>query len=119
MLKAASDIDSSNYYYLATLGAIYVQNKDLPSAVRLHESLIKKFPTKEDSYISLMEIYYPRGQVDKVMELADKLEKATLRTISDGVMTGDLAAISALKNKKTVDTETFLEEINARLVKSL
>ncbi len=75
MLKAASDIDSSNYYYLATLGAIYVQNKDLPSAVRLHESLIKKFPTKEDSYISLMEIYYPRGQVDKVMELADKLEK--------------------------------------------
>ena len=63
-----------------------------------------------------------RGELDSLPELcsfADKLEKATLRTISDGVMTGDLAAISALKNKKTVDTETFLEEINARLVKSL
>ena len=63
-----------------------------------------------------------RGELDSLPELcsfADKLEKAALRTISDGVMTGDLAAISALKNKKTVDTETFLEEINARLVKSL
>ena len=63
-----------------------------------------------------------RGELDSLPELcsfADKLEKATLRTISDGFMTGDLAAISALKNKKTVDTETFLEEINARLVKSL
>ena len=63
-----------------------------------------------------------RGELDSLPELcsfADKLEKATLRTISDGVMTGDLSAISALKNKKTVDTETFLEEINARLVKSL
>ena len=63
-----------------------------------------------------------RGELDSLPELcafADKLEKATLKTISDGVMTGDLAAISALKNKKTVDTETFLEEINARLKKSI
>ena len=34
-------------------------------------------------------------------------------------MTGDLAAISKLENKKTVDSETFLKEINIRLSKSL
>ena len=38
----------------------------------------------------------------------DKLEKATIQTIEEGVMTGDLAALSTLENKKKVDTEEFL-----------
>ena len=59
-----------------------------------------------------------RGELDGITELcefADKLESAILKTISDGIMTGDLASISKLENKQTVDTETFLEEINKRL----
>jgi len=60
-----------------------------------------------------------RGELDGISELckfADKLESAVLGTISDGIMTGDLAAISSLENKQTVDTETFLDEIAKRLV---
>lgn len=59
-----------------------------------------------------------RGQLDginKLVDFADKLEKATLTTIEDGIMTGDLAALSTLENKTKVDTETFLVEINKRL----
>lgn len=59
-----------------------------------------------------------RGELDGLDELidfADKLEKASIQTIEDGVMTGDLAALSALENKTTVDTETFLREIAKRL----
>ena len=59
-----------------------------------------------------------RGQLDNIDELvafADKLEKATISTIEDGVMTGDLAALSSLENKTKVDTETFLLEVNKRL----
>ena len=59
-----------------------------------------------------------RGELDALPELcefADKLEKAVLKTIGEGIMTGDLAMISSLENKKTVDTETFLTEINKRL----
>ncbi len=59
-----------------------------------------------------------RGQLDGLDELvdfADKLEKATVATIEDGIMTGDLAALSTLENKTKVDTETFLVEINKRL----
>ena len=52
-------------------------------------------------------------------EFADKLEKATIKTIEDGVMTGDLAALSSIENKQTVDTETFLLEINKRLVEMI
>ncbi len=61
-----------------------------------------------------------RGELDNLPELvgfADKLEKATIQTIEEGVMTGDLAALSKLENKKTVTTEEFLKEINVRLEK--
>ncbi len=59
-----------------------------------------------------------RGELDNTPDLcafADKLEAATIRTIEEGVMTGDLAALSTLPNKRTVDTETFLREIALRL----
>ena len=59
-----------------------------------------------------------RGQLDDnaaLADFADKLEKATIATIEDGVMTGDLATLSTLENKTKVDTETFLSEINTRL----
>ncbi len=59
-----------------------------------------------------------RGELDGNKELsdfADKLEKATIRTIEDGVMTGDLFVLSNLENKKKVNTEDFLLEINNRL----
>ena len=60
-----------------------------------------------------------RGELDDLPELsafADKLEKATLQTIeADGIMTGDLAAMSTLPNAKKVDTEGFLLAIRDRL----
>ncbi|MEE0944075.1 MAG: NADP-dependent isocitrate dehydrogenase [Clostridia bacterium] len=59
-----------------------------------------------------------RGELDKLPELvkfAENLEKATIQTIEEGVMTGDLALLSTLENKKKVDTEEFLVEVNKRL----
>ena len=62
-----------------------------------------------------------RGELDGNAELsafADKLEKATIDTIEDGIMTGDLYLLSSLENKQKVDSETFLDEINKRLSNS-
>ncbi len=59
-----------------------------------------------------------RGELDgntALSDYADKLEKATIATIEDGIMTGDLYLLSSLENKKKVDSETFLDEINKRL----
>ena len=55
----------------------------------------------------------------ELSDFADKLEKATVQTIEEGVMTGDLVALSNLPNKKKVNTEEFLLEINERLKKLL
>ncbi len=63
-----------------------------------------------------------RGELDSTPDLvhyADMLEKATIDTIEDGVMTGDLEVLSKLPNKRKVDTETFLVEIGKRLEKLL
>ena len=59
-----------------------------------------------------------RGELDgnkALSDFADKLEKASVQTIEDGVMTGDLYRLSTLPEKKSVDTETFLKEIAVRL----
>ncbi|WBY64780.1 MAG: hypothetical protein ACFWUD_08875 [Thermocaproicibacter melissae] len=59
-----------------------------------------------------------RGELDGLQDLsafAEKLEKASIQTIEEGVMTGDLAAISTLPNIQKVDTETFLREVDKRL----
>lgn len=61
-----------------------------------------------------------RGELDGTPELckfADNLEKATIQTIEEGVMTGDLYLLSTLENKQKVDTEEFLIAINERLKK--
>lgn len=63
-----------------------------------------------------------RGELDALPELtafADKLEKAAVETIESGIMTGDLAALSTLPNKQTVDTEGFLTAVNECLAKMI
>ena len=63
-----------------------------------------------------------RGELDNLPELcafADKLEKASIQTIEEGVMTGDLIPLCSFENKQKVDTETFLREIDSRLKKLL
>ena len=63
-----------------------------------------------------------RGELDELPELCDfanKLEAATIQTIEDGVMTGDLYLLSKLPEKKKVNTEEFLLAVNERLKQTL
>lgn len=59
-----------------------------------------------------------RGELDgndELIHYADMLEKATIDTIESGIMTGDLYLLSNLENKKKVNTEQFLIEVNKSL----
>jgi len=59
-----------------------------------------------------------RGEIDTLPELvafADRLEQASLKTITDGVMTGDLARLATPPAKQVVGSEEFLDAIAARL----
>jgi len=55
-----------------------------------------------------------RGELDNVQELVDyaeKMEKATIATIEEGIMTKDLFALSTLENKKCVNSREFITAI--------
>ena len=59
-----------------------------------------------------------RGELDgnkELMEFADKLEAATIKTIEDGTMTKDLALITTLENVKVVNSEDFIKAIRVTL----
>ena len=63
-----------------------------------------------------------RGELDGLSDLvnfADCLEKATIKTIEDGVMTGDLYLLSTLENKTKVNTQQFLTAVADRLKEML
>jgi isocitrate dehydrogenase len=53
--------------------------------------------------------------IDSLVDFANKLEAASIRTIEEGVMTKDLAQLSEVAEKKVVNTENFLKEVKVRL----
>lgn len=58
-----------------------------------------------------------RGELDGIRELcdyADQMESAVMKTVADGIMTGDLASVSENENAETVTTDRFIAEIRRR-----
>lgn len=59
-----------------------------------------------------------RGELDQNQELIDfasRLERATLQTIEDGKMTGDLALITSVDQPEVLNSRAFIQEIASRL----
>lgn len=59
-----------------------------------------------------------RGELDcnkELIEFVDRLEKASIQTIEEGVMTRDLALLTDLKEITSVNTHEFIKEIRKRL----
>ena len=125
-----SDMVSTAYGSLAMMTSVLVSPDGIYEYEAAHGTVqrhyYKYLKGEETSTNSVATIFAwsgalrKRGELDNTPELcefADKLEKATVQTIEEGVMTGDLYLISKLENKKKVDSKTFLDEIKSRLDK--
>ena len=123
-----SDMVSTAYGSLAMMTSVLVSPDGIYEYEAAHGTVqrhyYKYLKGEETSTNSVATIFAwsgalrKRGELDsnpELCEFADKLEKATIQTIEEGVMTGDLYMLSKLENKKKVDSKTFLEEINKRL----
>ena len=123
-----SDMVSTAYGSLAMMTSVLVS----PSGVYEYEAAhgtvqrhyYKHLKGEETSTNSVATIFAwsgalrKRGELDSIPALcdfADQLEAATIQTIEDGIMTGDLYLLSSLENKQKVNSKTFLEEIGKRL----
>ena len=120
-----SDMVSTAYGSLAMMTSVLVSPDGIYEYEAAHGTVqrhyYKYLKGEETSTNSVATIFAwsgalrKRGELDsnpELCEFADKLEKATIQTIEEGVMTGDLYMLSKLENKKKVDSKTFLEEIN-------
>lgn len=82
---------------------------------------LKGIPTSTNSVATIFAwtgALNKRGELDGNKELsnfAKKLEEATITTIENGIMTGDLERLSKATNKKAVGTEEFIAEIRKTL----
>ncbi len=123
-----SDMVSTAYGSLAMMTSVLVSPTGIYEYEAAHGTVqrhyYKYLKGEETSTNSVATIFAwsgalrKRGELDNIPELmayADKLEKATIQTIEDGIMTGDLYLISKLENKKKVNSREFLDEINKRL----
>ena len=123
-----SDMVSTAYGSLAMMTSVLVSPTGIYEYEAAHGTVqrhyYKYLKGEETSTNSVATIFAwsgalrKRGELDNIpalMDYADKLEKATIQTIEDGIMTGDLYLISKLENKKKVNSREFLEEINTRL----
>lgn len=123
-----SDMVSTAYGSLAMMTSVLVSPTGVYEYEAAHGTVqrhyYKHLKGEETSTNSVATIFAwsgalrKRGELDNIPELmnyADKLEQATIQTIEDGVMTGDLYLLSTLENKRKVNSREFLEEINTRL----
>ncbi len=123
-----SDMVSSAFGSLAMMTSVLVS----PSGVYEYEAAhgtvqrhyYKHLKGEETSTNSVATIFAwtgalrKRGELDKIAELvefADKLEKATVKTIEDGKMTKDLALITSLKDVTVLNSEGFIKAIRETL----
>lgn len=125
-----SDMVSTAYGSLAMMTSVLVSPDGIYEYEAAHGTVqrhyYKYLKGEETSTNSVATIFAwsgalkKRGELDGLNDLVDfgeKLEKATIDTIEDGIMTGDLYLLSSLENKKKVDSKTFLEEIGKKLKK--
>ena len=123
-----SDMVSTAYGSLAMMTSVLVSPTGVYEYEAAHGTVqrhyYKHLKGEETSTNSVATIFAwsgalrKRGELDNIpalVDYADKLEKATIQTIEDGVMTGDLYLLSTLENKRKVNSKEFLEEINTRL----
>ena len=127
-----SDMVSTAYGSLAMMTSVLVSPSGVYEFEAAHGTVqrhyYKHLKGEETSTNSVATIFAwsgalrKRGELDHIPALcdyADKLEAATIQTIEDGIMTGDLYLLSKLENKQKVNSRQFLEEIGARLAAKL
>ena len=119
-----SDMVSSAFGSLAMMTSVLVS----PSGVYEYEAAhgtvqrhyYKHLKGEETSTNSVATIFAwtgalrKRGELDgnkELMAFADKLERATIKTIEDGKMTKDLALITSLKDVTVLNSEGFIKAI--------
>lgn len=123
-----SDMVASAFGSLAMMTSVLVSPEGIFEYEAAHGTVQRHYyqhlEGKETSTNSIATIFAwtgalkKRGEIDNLPELVrfgERLERASLTTIGEGVMPKELAAMSTLKEKRIVQSLEFIHEIRLRL----
>ncbi|MDR2162477.1 MAG: NADP-dependent isocitrate dehydrogenase [Clostridiales Family XIII bacterium] len=123
-----SDMVATAYGSLAMMSSVLVSPDGVYEYEAAHGTVQKHYtkhmngePTSTNSVATIYAwagALRKRGELDGLERLAGfgaLLEAACVRTIEDGIMTGDLYALSRADSKRQVGTEAFLRAVAERL----
>ena len=123
-----SDMLSSAFGSLAMMTSVLVSPKGYYEYEAAHGTVQRHYykhlagqPTSTNSVATIFAwtgALRKRGELDgtpELMDFADRLERATLKTIEGGRMTGDLARITSLEDPQVLGTEEFILAVKSTL----
>lgn len=127
-----SDMVATAYGSLAMMTSVLVSPEGLYEYEAAHGTVTKHYyrhlEGKETSTNCMATLFAwtgalrKRGELDgndAMIDFANNLEAASIATIENGVMTGDLYMLSEAETKQKVSTEAFIKQIKVTLDKML
>ena len=125
-----SDMVSSAFGSLAMMTSVLVSPSGVFEYEAAHGTVQRHYyqhlKGKETSTNSVATIFAwtgalrKRGELDQNLELveyANRMDKATLKTIEEGYMTKDLALITSIKNATVLNSENFILKVKEMYLK--
>lgn len=125
-----SDMVSSAFGSLAMMTSVLVSPSGIFEYEAAHGTVQRHYyqhlKGKETSTNSVATIFAwtgalrKRGELDQNLELveyANRMDKATLKTIEEGYMTKDLALITSIKNATVLNSENFILKVKEMYLK--
>lgn len=73
--KKAVKIDSENKWYKLLLGDIYEKKYEYENAIKVFSDLMSKYPTSEEYYYEVANLYIAMGNFNDAIKTYDQLEK--------------------------------------------
>lgn len=109
-LRAASEIDPSNYWYRYRLAGLYAMTSRPELTVDMYEKLLEDFPKKSGLYFDLVEMYATQKEFDKALDTIKEIETMFGATESIAIYRFNLLRMLGRQE----DAYKALEEYNAK-----
>jgi len=74
-VELAAKIDTTNFWYTATLGTLYLERGRFDLAIPCYERLARQYPDKSEPYYNLAELYIRSDSMQKCLAVLDKIEE--------------------------------------------
>lgn len=74
-VELAAQIDTTNFWYTATLGTLYLDRGRFDLAIPCYERLVRQYPDKSEPYYNLAELYIRIDSMQRCLPVLDKIEE--------------------------------------------